>query len=95
MGEFCAQARTFVLEDPYLCLLHYELNTRLVEYFKKHVKATDWSSITFNDLEIVINALCAECEALQKGNDSDIAREFGTWPLTSPALGARMEQLYA
>eukprot|EP00029_Vermamoeba_vermiformis_P011072 TRINITY_DN5998_c0_g1_i1.p1 TRINITY_DN5998_c0_g1~~TRINITY_DN5998_c0_g1_i1.p1 ORF type:complete len:494 (+),score=76.06 TRINITY_DN5998_c0_g1_i1:113-1594(+) len=94
LDEFCAQARTFVLEDPYLCLLHYELNTRLVEYLKSHVKTTNWSSVTYTDLEHLIENLCHECEVLQKGTDSALARQFDTWPLTSPALGARLDQLY-
>ena len=94
LDEFCAQARAFVLEDPYLCLLHYELNTRLVEYITTHVKVTDWSSITYKDLEFIVDNICDECEALQKGSNTQIARQFDTWPLTSHVLGTRLEQMF-
>ena len=94
IDEFCDQARRCVLEDPYLCLLHYELNTRLVEYLKLNVHADDWSRITYSDLEQLIDTICDELIVLQKGNENDLARQFDTWPLTSPALGAQLEQTY-
>lgn len=94
IDEFATHARAFVLQDPYLCLLHFELNARLVDYFKQNHGARDWTKVCARDCEHVIDLLCADCEALQHGQKNEVARELDVWPLTSPGLATRLEHMF-
>jgi hypothetical protein len=94
ISSFGKRASEFVLNNPYLTLLHFELNTRLLLFVMKFVSGDKLlTPFTLTDLKEMFLKLIRDISDIQIGKETFISKQYDLWPLKHPTLLDALEDM--